>query len=140
MEYFEGITISELLIKVKRLSERKTKIIVRQLLEIIAYMHSKGYSHRDIKAENILIREDTLEIKLIDLAFAVKLKHKKEKVLCNCGTLSYMAPEILQKQRSHPHPTDVWAIGVLMVRMRTGRYPFVSRNLYLFCRWALSNS
>ena len=68
------------------------------------------------------------EVKVLDFAFAVKQASRKHKIACNCGTLHYMAPEILQKSISQPQPLDVWAIGVLLVKMRTGRFPFYQKD------------
>ena len=64
------------------------------------------------------------EVKVLDFAFGVKQASRKHKIRCDCGTLHYMAPEILNKSFSEAQPLDVWAIGVLIVKMRTGRYPF----------------
>lgn len=123
MEYFEGITLAEYVKKKGSLNENETKIIMKQVISTLRYCHAKRISHRDIKPENILIN-DNLEIKLIDFAFSVKLNSKKGKIKGNCGTPNFMAPEVFSKEICSPFKADIWALGVLFIKLKTGKLPF----------------
>jgi MAP/microtubule affinity-regulating kinase len=80
-------------------------------------------THRDVKLENIILSKDLTHLKLIDFGFSTcVMPHKKLKIYC--GTPSYMAPQIVQKQQYHGPPTDIWAAGVLLYTLFEGAFPF----------------
>lgn len=82
--------------------EEKAKKIMANLLDAIHYLHKNGVCHRDITAQNIILNEETLSVKLID--FNVSKRYSEgdigAKVLkrmgTHTGTLSYSAPELLE--------------------------------------------
>ncbi|RZC32649.1 phosphorylase b kinase gamma catalytic chain, skeletal muscle/heart isoform [Asbolus verrucosus] len=82
------------LTSVVTLSEKKTRYIMRQVLEGVAHIHSRGIVHRDLKPENILL-DDNLNVKITDFGFAKKLA-EGEQVHELCGTPGYLAPETLR--------------------------------------------
>ena len=82
---------------------------------------------------NILLNEEN-EIKLIDFGFACDGFSKKSLF---CGTPSYMAPEILTKEKYNGRLVDIWALGVVLYKMLTGNYPFGST--YIFKKFLISN-
>ena len=93
------------------------------LVKAIAYCHSKGVSHRDIKLDNILINQEGV-IKIIDFGFAMQKLLPSDKIADFCGTPSYMCPEIVQRHPYDGHKADIWALGVLLYRLLNGKYPF----------------
>ena len=104
------------------LLERKAKLIFYYVCRGVYELHRQNICHRDIKMTNILIDKEG-KPKIIDLGFATKdtFEHK-----LYCGTPSYMAPEIIQRQAYSGKMVDIWALGVLLYKILVGSYPFGS--------------
>ena len=85
-----------LLSSFNRCVAQTTRLIARQLIEAVAYLHDKNVAHRDIKPENILLArpKDESEIKLTDFGFASEF-NPKARFAATCGTPLYVAPEII---------------------------------------------
>ena len=110
---------------VKILDEKMIRTIVTQLIDAIdyAYNHEKSYCHRDIKLENVVFKRDGTLL-LIDWGFADS-DTKYLKFNDRPGSPSYMSPEILdENQRCDGHKADIWSIGILMLYLYFGNYPF----------------
>ena len=86
----------------KKLSENTCKVIFKQVVSAIDYCHSVKISHRDIKLENILIHNS--QIKLIDFGFAIL---NQSRCRTFCGTPSYMAPELVNREEYSPYSVDI---------------------------------
>ena len=95
------------------------------ILESVEYMHDNGVIHRDLKLDNILIDRKNDITKIIDFGFATVVKSiSKTKLPYECGTPPFMCPEMAKKKEHLGGPSDVWALGVIMFILLTGRYPF----------------
>jgi len=81
-------------------------------------------SHRDLKPANVLIDPITKYTKVIDFAFGIKQLSENSRHISNCGTPTYMAPEVVKKVECFPKPTDIWSVGIMIVKMMTGYIPF----------------
>ncbi len=115
----------------RRLSECESRRLFRQIVSGIDYCHRRNVSHRDIKLENLLLNEQN-DIKIIDFGFATCVP-AGTKLKVFCGTPSYMAPEIVTKKEYCGPPADMWALGVLLFAMLSGKFPFkgaTERELY----------
>lgn len=128
MELVKGGELYDLINQKHRLSEAHTHKIICQLLEIVAYLHKCGIIHRDIKPENILLTDKTesATIKLTDFGLST-LCDPNELLTQPCGTLAYVAPEVLTLQ-GYNQKADVWSIGVIMFLLLRGRLPFSVKN------------
>lgn len=104
------------------LSDHKVLKFYREVVEAVAYMHAKGFAHRDIKPENILIAK-RFSPKLADFGASEEIDKLSNTF---CGTLEYMAPEILLRHKQ-TEKVDIWALGVLLYEMFHGASPF--RNM-----------
>lgn len=125
-EYVDGITLCE---KMKEgLTDSEKRFFISQLVDVVSHAHERNVVHRDIKPENILIRKDGV-LKLLDYGTAKELRDEEiSKTVI--GTRPYMAPEQIMG-RSEKR-SDVWAVGVIMYQLLTGRLPFydpVEKNL-----------
>lgn len=98
----------------------------RQILEAVAYCHSKKVSHRDVKPDNIFIDQYD-HVKLADFGLAKEFRHN-EKTTEKCGSLMFFAPEMLQSHEIDPFKADIWALGVTFFFMATGCFPFQSES------------
>ena len=128
MEYINGISLLETMKQDKNhyFKEKRAIKIFIQITKGIIYCQSKNICHRDIKLENILLINNEI-VKIIDFGFAVKAtKETYQKLFC--GTPSYMAPEIVNKEKYIAHYSDLWSMGVLFFAMLYGRFPFRAKS------------
>ncbi len=126
MELIQGGELFEYLLDRGPLPEAAAVHIMRQVMSAIAYLHSQGVVHRDLKAENLLVvdpTEDFPTVKLIDFGFATILRHNLTGSFL--GTGGYLAPEIRQ-QRLYSESVDIWACGVLLYLLLSCRLPFTA--------------
>ena len=95
------------------------------MLEGLAYMHSKGYYHRDLKSANVLVSSDG-QVKLCDLGLAKYIdENVKQKLTVTVVTRWYRAPELLLGDKMYSNKIDIWSIGCMWVELLTeGHGPF----------------
>ena len=122
MEYISGGNLQNFVKKRRKLCEKTAKILFRQIIQGIKYIHSRGIVHRDIKLENILLDLNNI-IKICD--FGVGKLIKPNTILKDqCGTPVYMAPEIIKGEGYRGFPVDIWSAGVALYIMLSGNLPF----------------
>jgi len=122
MECCEGGELFDRIAEVKRFSEKDAAEAVWQMLLAINYIHSHGVVHRDLKLENFLYdSKDSAHLKLIDFGFS-KMWDPNVKMHASCGTLAYVAPEVLEK--SYTSQCDMWSLGIIMFILISGYMPF----------------
>lgn len=100
-----------------------------QLLRGLAYVHSVGVVHRDLKLENVLLTKDKI-VKIIDFGLShVYSRHPDGKIINDtplkevCGSKSYAAPEVLSNQGYDGFTADVWSLGVCLFCLLSGFFP-----------------
>ena len=106
--------------------------IASQLAQILGELHQNQIIHKDIKPQNILIKPETRQIKLIDFSIATRLE-KENPTISNPnyieGTLAYMSPEQTGRMnRSIDYRTDFYSLGVTFYEMLAGQLPFSSND------------
>jgi len=100
----------------------KIRLII-DLLQALAYLHRRGILHRDLKPNNIMVREDTLFV----FDFGVALEYQQQTSKGIAGTLAYIAPEIFLGKPASP-ASDLFSVGVIVYQLLTGEHPFPSRS------------
>jgi serine/threonine protein kinase len=122
MEYAAGGDLYTLLNNKTRLSETETRFYFRQIINGLEYIHTQGYSHRDLKLENILLTDQN-QIKIAD--FGLSNKFVEGKLMeTSCGSLRYATPEILKGKKYSGELADVWSCGIIMFTLLAGYHPF----------------
>lgn len=107
----------------KTLSEPDAYRIMKPIFEALYYLHSIGIVHRDIKPENILCGKDMFDIKLADLGLS-SLIMPKEQLYTRCGTIFYIAPEVMSGD-GYRMSADIWSAGCIMYLLLSGTLPFI---------------
>ena len=128
IEYVEGITIENLILKYKRLNLIYSLKIIRQILIALEYAHSKGLIHRDIKPSNIIIDKNGVA-KLMDFGISKSLDSKTDLTTQgrNIGTILYMSPEQINNQQTTPK-TDLYSLAITLYEMISGNPPYLYDN------------
>lgn len=121
MEYVGGRTIAQCMEEVGVFSEKAVLCYIEQLVRGLVEIHQKGIIHRDINPKNVLISTDGV-IKLLDFDIGRRFNESKSSDTMILGTVGYAAPEQFGFTQSDRR-TDVYAIGVLMNVMLTGKLP-----------------
>jgi len=98
-----------------------TRFYISEILCALEHLHKRGFIYRDLKPENILI-SSTGHIKMVDFGFSKKLA-RSEKTYTMCGSVEYVAPEIL-KNEGHDRLCDFWSLGVLTYEFSCGNLPY----------------
>eukprot|EP01026_Neomeris_dumetosa_P022465 TRINITY_DN1935_c0_g1_i1.p1 TRINITY_DN1935_c0_g1~~TRINITY_DN1935_c0_g1_i1.p1 ORF type:complete len:366 (+),score=35.62 TRINITY_DN1935_c0_g1_i1:80-1099(+) len=113
----------ELLRKQGSFSENRSALYVAQLASALIYCHNKNVIHRDLKPENVLV-DHKEQLKLADFGWAV---HSRKRRQTMCGTLDYLAPEMVNKQ-DYDKAIDIWMLGVMFYEFLYGKPPFEKEN------------
>mmetsp|Transcript_112264 Transcript_112264/g.322731 ORF Transcript_112264/g.322731 Transcript_112264/m.322731 type:complete len:558 (+) Transcript_112264:89-1762(+) len=122
MEYMAGGELYDRLAERRQYSEESAAEATHQMLLAVAYLHAHRIAHRDLKLENFLYeRKDTNHLKLIDFGFA-KFNEKSTKMSQACGSIHYVAPEVLA--HAYTEKADMWSMGVIVYMLLTGSPPF----------------
>ena len=124
MEFVPGLNLRILLNEVGRLEPMQVVEVALPVLRALEQAHKQGIVHRDIKPENILIdREGAVKVADFGLARAYAESSVSQTDGTVTGTVQYLAPELIQGRPADPR-TDLYAFGVVMFELLTGRGPF----------------
>jgi serine/threonine protein kinase len=124
MPYMQRGTLRERLVQGK-MTQEEAGVILNQLAGALQYAHKRSIVHRDIKPSNVLLdNTDAGHVYLADFGLAKMLGERSDITQTGCliGTPEYMAPELAYMSQSVS--SDIYALGILLYQMLTGRLPF----------------
>ncbi len=124
MEYIPGHTLRDVIRKEAPMAPAKALTLIEPVLSALGAAHQAGLIHRDVKPENVLIADDG-RVKVADFGLARAVSAETQHTATGgvlIGTVSYLAPELVIDGRSDAR-SDVYAAGVLIYEMLTGRKP-----------------
>eukprot|EP00927_Polykrikos_kofoidii_P001886 TRINITY_DN10734_c0_g1_i1.p1 TRINITY_DN10734_c0_g1~~TRINITY_DN10734_c0_g1_i1.p1 ORF type:complete len:681 (+),score=101.02 TRINITY_DN10734_c0_g1_i1:74-2116(+) len=107
----------------RRFNEQMAWKYFVQVVDGLQYLHANNIVHRDIKPENLLVTHEDV-LKIADFGWCAESNGDRTTF---CGTLDYLAPEMISS-KGHNHTLDIWGAGVLLYEMLVGRPPFQSTN------------
>lgn len=121
MEFVSGRTLADELQEKGRLAVAEAMPLLEQMLDALQEIHRGFIIHRDIKPDNILISTDGV-VKLLDFGIARRPKEMQSSDTAILGTPGYASPEQFGFQQTGV-PADIYALGVVLNKMLTGRMP-----------------
>jgi serine/threonine-protein kinase len=141
MEWVEGRLLRQILNEQRPLPSERAVRIALKICEALEYIHSQGVAHRDLKPENVMIDAEG-NIKLIDFGIAAHIAARRltfAKFTQTMGTPDYISPEQVKGKRGDGR-SDIYALGVMLYEMLTGKVPFTGPNAFIIMNDRLLNN
>eukprot|EP01083_Nonionella_stella_P298502 1013151_1 len=130
MPFLSGGDLNFYIKNKKRMKEDRCQFYAVEIILALEHLHSIHIVHRDIKPENLLLDEEG-HLVLVDFGVADRLRQSRDHVLTSrTGTRMYMAPEQYKKEE-YSYSVDLWALGITLCELLTGKKPFKSKEKIL---------
>jgi serine/threonine-protein kinase len=130
MEYVEGSTVYDEIVKNKRYNEQDALEITIQVAEALMHAHERGLIHRDVKPKNIMLTKSGVA-KLADMGLARAISDKEAAEAEQgkaFGTPYYISPEQIRGEMNITPAADIYSLGATLYHMVTGAVPFDGKN------------
>ncbi|KAL1515664.1 hypothetical protein AB1Y20_002281 [Prymnesium parvum] len=123
MELADGGELLEWVLRHPLYTEKVASALMKQAVQAIQHLHRCGIMHRDVKPENLVLSSTSGDacLKLVD--FGAAASFERGTVDGKAGTWTYWAPEQAKRQ-AHDQAVDIWALGVVLFILLSGRHPF----------------
>ena len=130
MAMVTGGNLAALLAREPQQPVDEVRRILREMADALAYAHTRGVIHRDIKPDNILLDRDTGRALVTDFGIARAMEGGTRLTVTGIavGTPTYMSPEQAEGEREIDGRSDIYSLGVIGYQMLTGRVPFTGGN------------
>lgn len=135
MELLHGEDLESILVRKSKLPPEEATDYVLQACEGVAEAHRTRLIHRDLKPANLFLAEvpgHGAVIKVVDFGIVKQLGAEVDaltKTSAMMGTVLYMAPEQLRRRKDIDERVDIWALGVVLYELVTGKLPFVGETM-----------
>uniref|UniRef100_A0A665XBT1 non-specific serine/threonine protein kinase n=1 Tax=Echeneis naucrates TaxID=173247 RepID=A0A665XBT1_ECHNA len=121
IEFCAGGAVDAIMLELERaLTEPQIRVVCKQTLEALIYLHENKVIHRDLKAGNILLSLDG-DVKLADFGVSAKNTKTLQRRDSFIGTPYWMAPEVVMcetsKDRPYDYKADIWSLGVTLIEL-----------------------
>ncbi|XP_072345533.1 ribosomal protein S6 kinase alpha-5-like isoform X2 [Scyliorhinus torazame] len=124
LDYVSGGELFTHLYQRDHFSEAEVRIYIAEIVLALEHLHKLGVVYRDVKLENILLDSEG-HVVLTDFGLSKEFVTDEARTYSFCGTIEYMAPEIIRGSKSgHGMSVDWWSLGILMFELLTGASPF----------------
>ena len=132
MEFCSGGSLADLVTRQGALDEEVVQWYTVQMLQGLAYLHSRGVLHRDLKPNNVLLASSSdgeTILKLADFGCSKTLEGTSATATNAVGTIAYCAPEVLRpvdgvSRTRYGYKADIWSLGMTVLELLTGVRPF----------------
>jgi serine/threonine protein kinase len=141
MEWVDGRLLRQIMIEQKKFPPERAVKLALEIASALEYIHSHGVVHRDLKPENIMVDKDD-RIKLIDFGIAANVGSRRltfANFSQTMGTPDYISPEQVKGKRGDGR-SDIYALGVMLYEMLTGKVPFTGPNAFIIMNDRLLNN
>lgn len=135
-DFEQGGDLSTFLKENGRLDEHKAKSVIAEVITAIEQLHVRGIVHRDLKADNVLLKDGHIQLADLGVCKVFPETDKLQRTTTFCGTFPYMAPEMTSPiaeraaPRGYGFSVDVWGIGMLLYQLVVGKLPFHASAIY----------
>ncbi|XP_068779712.1 ribosomal protein S6 kinase alpha-4 isoform X2 [Struthio camelus] len=123
LDYVSGGELFTHLYQRDHFSEAEVRIYAGEIVLALEHLHKLGIIYRDVKLENVLLDRDG-HVVLTDFGLSKEILGEEDRTFSFCGTIEYMAPEIIRSKSGHGKCVDWWSLGILMFELLTGASPF----------------
>nr|XP_058925054.1 ribosomal protein S6 kinase alpha-4 isoform X2 [Kogia breviceps] len=124
LDYVNGGEMFTHLYQRQYFKEAEVRVYGGEIVLALEHLHKLGIIYRDLKLENVLLDSEG-HIVLTDFGLSKEfLTEEKERTFSFCGTIEYMAPEIIRSKSGHGKAVDWWSLGILLFELLTGASPF----------------
>jgi serine/threonine protein kinase len=141
MEWVDGRLLRQLMNEQRKFPPERAVKMALQIAAALDYVHSHGVVHRDLKPENIMV-DKADQIKLIDFGIAANVGSRRltfANFSQTMGTPDYISPEQVKGKRGDAR-SDIYALGVMLYEMLTGKVPFTGANAFVIMNDRLLNN
>jgi len=141
MEWVDGRLLRQVLNEQRKFPIERAQRIALAICDALSYIHTHGVVHRDLKPENIMVDAED-HIKLIDFGIAANVGSRRitfAKFSQTMGTPDYISPEQVRGKRGDAR-SDIYALGVMLYEMLTGKVPFTGPNAFVIMNDRLLNN
>uniref|UniRef100_A0A8C0WXZ4 non-specific serine/threonine protein kinase n=1 Tax=Castor canadensis TaxID=51338 RepID=A0A8C0WXZ4_CASCN len=124
LDYVSGGEMFTHLYQRQYFKEAEVRVYGGEIVLALEHLHKLDIIYRDLKLENVLLDSEG-HIVLTDFGLSKEfLTEEKERTFSFCGTIEYMAPEIIRSKAGHGKAVDWWSLGILLFELLTGASPF----------------